>query len=162
VESVHVASGYNAIFPLTVVTPVEVNPARAVIPKVAALLRFRARGTGAAVTVNMAAPAGEVMAPKAAVMSDLPTTLPVARPPPAPFGESVATAAPPPGTLAAFQLEDAVTSRDNPSLNIAVAVYCWVPLTSIEAAAGVTLIDTTVAGVTFNVAGAVLVTRLIV
>src|ERR1017187_2146024 len=80
--------------------------------------------------------------PKVAVRVDVPRTLPVARPAPAPFGESVATAAPPRGTLAEVQLEDAVTLRDDPSLYVAVAVYCWVPLTGTEASVGVTARET--------------------
>src|SRR5450759_2912168 len=129
----------------------------AIIPKGAAVPRFGAAPAGPgvvpAITVNMAPSAGEVLPPKAAVMADWPRTWPVATPAPRPEGESVATAAPPGGTLTAVHVVRgfAVTSLDNPSLNIASAVYCWVPVTGIEAVAGVTMIDTTVALLTVKV-----------
>jgi hypothetical protein len=86
----------------------------------------------AAVTVKVAVPD---LSPKVAVMTDVPLATPVAMP------DVLLTVA----TLVVpeVQLEDAVTSRDAPSLNVAVAVNCWGAPIGIEAVAGVTAIDTT-------------------
>jgi hypothetical protein len=83
-----------------------------------------------ALTFNVAV---AVMPPKAAVMSDVTLVTPTATPV---VGETVATAVVP-----EVQLEDAVTSRDEPSLYIAVAVNCWKPVIGIKAVAGVTAMD---------------------
>lgn len=83
-----------------------------------------------------------------------PAALPVARPVPAPT-----EAMPTPGaTETALQAMPGtvVTLRVDPSLNIAVALYCWVPRTGIEAATGVTMIDCNVTALTFNVAESVM------
>ena len=74
------------------------------------------------------------MPPKLAVMTDVPLATPVATPV---VGTTVAT----PG-VPEVQLEVAVTLRDDPSLYVAVAVNCWVPVTGIEAVAGVTARET--------------------
>ena len=103
----------------------------------------------AAFTVNLPF---AVWAPKVAVMSDWPTVLPVAKPLVGKAEETVATSAPPRGTLAEVQLEDAVLSMVDPSLNVSIAVYCLVPLTGIEAVAGITSNFVDVAAVTFKVA----------
>ena len=79
----------------------------------------------AAVTVKVAA--GEIIPPKVAVMAEVPAATPVARP----FSPTVATAGVP-----EIQLADVVTSRDVPSLNVAVAINCWVPLIGTEAGVG--------------------------
>jgi hypothetical protein len=68
-------------------------------------------------------------------MSDVPVATPVVKPD---AGLTVATLVVP-----EVQFEDAVTSRDDPSPYVAVAVNCWVAVTGIEAVAGVTLMDTT-------------------
>jgi hypothetical protein len=86
----------------------------------------------AAFTVKLAV---AVLPPKAAVMTTG-TTLavtPVAKPV---FGPTVAPA------VLEVQMEDAVTSLDDPSLYVPVAVYFWVPLTGIDAVGGVTLMET--------------------
>ena len=72
--------------------------------------------------------------PKVAVMSDVPPAKPVARPV---AGPTKATAGVP-----GAQVEDAVTSRDDPSLYVAVAVNCWVPVIGIEAVLGATAMET--------------------
>ena len=84
----------------------------------------------AAVTVKVAEPA---LPPKLAVMTDVPLATPVARP------DVLLTVA----TLVVpeVQLEDAVTSLDDPSLYVAVAINCWVAPIGIEAVAGVTSMD---------------------
>jgi hypothetical protein len=96
--------------------------------------------TVAFVTVKIAEPDLPPKPPKpttVAVMVDWPETWPVATP----DGKIVAT--PPPGAIStAVQVEDAVTSLDDPSLYVPVAVYCWVPVTGINAVAGVTLTET--------------------
>lgn len=102
----------------------------------------------ASVTVKLAV-AGECgLEAKVAVMTTAPGVTPVARPPPAPSGESDALA------LLAVQAEAAVLSKLDPSLNVSVAVYCWVPVTGTEAVAGVTTNDTDVASVTVKLADA--------
>jgi hypothetical protein len=85
----------------------------------------------AAVTVKVAEPA---MPPKLAVMTDVPMATPIARP------DVLLTVA----TLVVpeVQMEDAVTSRDVPSVYVAVAINCWGAPIGIEAIAGVTAIDT--------------------
>ena len=85
----------------------------------------------ALVTVKVAEPD---KVPKLAVMTDVPPRTPVARPV---AGATVALAGVPD-----TQLEVAVTLRDDPSLNTAVAVNCWVPVIGIEAVAGVTARET--------------------
>ena len=87
-----------------------------------------------------------------AVMLDVPTTLPVANPLVGKSVETVATAAPPTGTLVAAQAAAAVLSMVEPSLNVSITVYCWVPETGIEVASGVTLSVNEVAAFTFKVA----------
>jgi hypothetical protein len=68
--------------------------------------------------------------------------------------EIVAT--PEPGEIStAVQVETAVLSNVDPSLNVSIAAYCCVPVTGIEAVAGVTTNDTDVAAFTVNVAVAV-------
>ena len=67
-------------------------------------------------------------------MSDVPPARPVATPV---AGPTVAL----PG-VPEIQLEVVVTLRDDPSLNVAVAVNCWVPVIGIEAVAGVTATET--------------------
>jgi hypothetical protein len=62
-------------------------------------------------------------------------------------------ATPEPGEIStAVQVETAVLSNVDPSLNVSIAVYCCVPVIGIEAVAGVTTNDTDVAAVTVNVA----------
>jgi hypothetical protein len=39
------------------------------------------------------------------------------------------------------QVEDVVTSRDDPSPYVAIAVNCWLPVTGTEAVAGITCMD---------------------
>ena len=80
----------------------------------------------AAVTVKVAA--GDVFPPKVAVMAEVPEATPVAMPV---ADTIVATLGVP-----EVQLDDAVTSRDVPSLNVAVAINCWVPLIGTEAGVG--------------------------
>jgi hypothetical protein len=74
--------------------------------------------------------------PKLAVMTDAPAATAVERP------DALLTVA----TLVVpdVQMEDAVTSRDVPSLYVAIAIYCWgAPVgIAIVAVAGVTAIDT--------------------
>ena len=53
--------------------------------------------------------------------------------------------------MLAIQVEVTVLSKVDPSLNVSIAVYCWVPVTGIEAVAGVTSNDTDVALFTVNV-----------
>jgi hypothetical protein len=100
----------------------------------------------AALTVNTAV-AVWVMPPTVylAVIVDVPTALPVARPLVTP--DMVATPGPPLRS-GEVQTEAAVLSMVDPSLNVSIAVYCWVPVTGIEANAGVTLNDTDVTGIT--------------
>jgi hypothetical protein len=43
--------------------------------------------------------------------------------------------------LLELQVDDAVTSMDDPSLYIAAALNCWVPVTGTEDVAGVTRMD---------------------
>jgi hypothetical protein len=52
-------------------------------------------------------------------------------------------------------VEAAVLSEIDPSLNVSNAEYCWVPVTGIEAVAGVTTNDTGIAPFTVNMAVAV-------
>ena len=86
----------------------------------------------AAFTVNVTV---AVLPSKVAVMMvDVLTTLPVAMPV---FNPTEALAGVP-----EIQLEDVVTSRVDPSLYVAVAVNCWVPVAGTEAVAGVTSMDT--------------------
>jgi hypothetical protein len=76
---------------------------------------------------------------KVAVMTDdVPATLPVAKPDVA-LTEAL-TGVP------ELQAEDAVTSMDVPSLYVATALNCWLPVTGTEAVTGVTRMDTTCAG----------------
>ena len=75
----------------------------------------------AAFTVNLAL---AFRAPRVAVTSDWPMTLPVAKPLVGTVEETVATAAPPRGTLAEVQVDVAVRSKVVPSLNVSIAVYC--------------------------------------
>ena len=62
----------------------------------------------------------------------------------------------------AVQVEAAVLSWVVASLNVSIAVYCWVPVTGIEASLGVTTKDTDVAPVTFNVTVAVMPSKVAV
>ena len=71
---------------------------------------------------------------KLAVMTDVPMAAPAARP------DVLLTVATP--VVPEIQLEDAVTSRDVPSLYVAIAVYCWEAPIGIEAVAGVIATDT--------------------
>ena len=89
----------------------------------------------AAVTVKVAEPD---LPSKVAVMTDVPMATPVARP------DVLLTVATP--VVPEVQLEDAVTSRDVPSVYVAVAINCWGAPIGIEAVAGVTAIDTNWAG----------------
>jgi hypothetical protein len=85
-----------------------------------------------------------------AVMVDVPGLTPVARPVPDPI---VATGVPLTGTRStALQVETAVLLKVDPSLNVSIAANCWVPVTGIEAVAGITLKDTDVAAFTVNTA----------
>jgi hypothetical protein len=96
----------------------------------------------AALTIKLAV-AGECgLAAKVAVMTTVPGVTPVARPV---CGPTVAWA------LLAVQVEVTVLSKVDPSLNVSIAVYCWVPVTGIEAAAGIIRNDTDVAPFTVNV-----------
>ena len=72
--------------------------------------------------------------------------MPVARPGVAPPVMIVAPA------VLAVQVEAAVLSMCVPSLNISVAVYRWVPVTGIDAVAGVTTNDVDVAPFTVKLA----------
>jgi len=74
------------------------------------------------------------MPPKLAVMTDGPAATPVASPD---VLLIVATLVVP-----EVQLEDAVTSLDDPSANVAVATNCWGALAGIEVVAGVTSRET--------------------
>jgi hypothetical protein len=108
----------------------------------------------AAFTVKLAVADGPPT-PKVAVMTTGATlaATPVARPAPAtPLGESVALAA-----LDVVQVVAAfvVLSKLVPSLNISHTVYCWVPLTGIEAVVGVTIKPFDVAAFTVKLAVAV-------
>jgi hypothetical protein len=53
---------------------------------------------------------------------------------------------------AAVQVEATVLSMVCPSLNVSIAVNCWVPPTPVEAVAGITTNDVDVAAVTVNMA----------
>jgi hypothetical protein len=101
----------------------------------------------AAVTVKAAVADGPPT-PKVAVMVDVPTAAPVARPALAPLGERVA--------LAVLELQMVaglvVLSMLVPSLNISSAVYCWVPETGIEVNAGVSFNPVEVAAFTVRLA----------
>jgi hypothetical protein len=88
----------------------------------------------AAVTVKVAV---AVLPYHWAVMVDWPMTLPEARP----VAEIVATPGPPTRSVE-VQAEAAVTSLEDPSLKVALAVNCWVPVIGIEAVAGVTVRET--------------------
>ena len=101
--------------------------------------------TVAAYTVKVSG--SEVIPPKLAVMADVPAATPRARPVCRPIE---ATAGVP---VAQVVSGLAVTSMGGPEVMVAIAVNCWLPLTGIEGAAGVTAIDTTVAGFTVNVSG---------
>jgi hypothetical protein len=103
----------------------------------------------AALTVNVA---DAVCAPNVAVMVAVPTTAPVASPPVAPFDESVATAAPPKGTLTEVQLEATVLSNVVPSLKVSVATNCCEPPTGVVVVSGVTLNDLVIAAFTVKMA----------
>jgi len=74
--------------------------------------------------------------------------MPLARPPPTPFGESVTL----PELCNVVQEEAVVLFWLVPSLNISHTVYCWFPVTGIEAVAGVNVKPFDVAAVTVNVA----------
>jgi hypothetical protein len=91
-----------------------------------------------------------VLPPKAAVMTAEPLATPVARPVPEPI-----VAMP-----VALELQTipvaAVMSICVPKLYVAIAVNCWVVVTGIEGAAGVTAIDTNVSGVTVRLTVALL------
>src|ERR1017187_8022635 len=98
-------------------------------------------------------------------MVALPRAVPVARPAPGPPAESVATTVPPTtgfSALVQVVLRSVVTSLDVWSLHVATAANCWVPLTGIEAVAGLSRSDSNILGLTVNVAGAAWVTLLIV
>jgi hypothetical protein len=86
----------------------------------------------AAVTVSVAV---AVWPPKVAVMTDVPLATPVATP------DVLLTVATP--GVPEVQPEYAVTSRDDPSAYVAVAVNGWVSLTGIVVSAGVTAMETT-------------------
>ena len=77
-------------------------------------------------------------------MVELPGATPRARPV---FNPTKAT----PG-VPELQLEDAVLFKVDPSLNVSIAVYCWLPVAGIEAVAGVTANDIDVAAFTVKVA----------
>jgi hypothetical protein len=82
-------------------------------------------------------------------MVAVPAFAPVARP----LGNIVATPAAPTGTRSgAVQVEAAVLSMVDPSLNVSSAVYCRVLVIGIEVVAGVTVNDTDVAAFTVKVA----------
>jgi hypothetical protein len=129
-----------------------VTPAVAEIPNVEADPRSTDGGV-AAVTVKIAV-AGECgLVAKVAVMVDVPGLTPVARPIVGLVFEIVATPVAPTGTRStAVQVESAVLSWVVVSLNVSIAVYCWVPVTGIEAVAGVTTNDSDVAVVTVKTA----------
>jgi len=76
-----------------------------------------------------------VMPSNLAVMFDGPELKPVAKPL---FGSRATR------WLLELQTEDAVTSMDEPSLYIAVAVNCWKPVIGIKAVGGVTFMDVNV------------------
>src|SRR5665647_653362 len=88
----------------------------------------------AAVTVKVAEPD---LPPKLAVMSDAPLARPLAMP----VGETETLTGVP-----EIQLEDVVTSRDDPSPNVAIAINCCMPVIGIETDAGVTATETKVPG----------------
>ncbi|MEO8169481.1 MAG: hypothetical protein ABI575_01295 [Oxalobacteraceae bacterium] len=93
-----------------------------------------------AVTVKVPEPD---LPPKSAVMTEVPLATPVAAPD---VLFTVATL-----VLPEIQLEDAVTLRVDPSLNVAVAANGWMPSIGIDAVAGVTEMDTNVGAVTVKV-----------
>jgi hypothetical protein len=88
------------------------------------------------VTVDTAKVAVADLPPIAAVMTDVPLATPVA----IPAAEIVATP-----VLAEDQAIPGavVTSWVKPSLNVASALNCWIPLIGIEGVAGVTVTETT-------------------
>ncbi|KUG24140.1 hypothetical protein ASZ90_006064 [hydrocarbon metagenome] len=88
----------------------------------------------AAVTFKVAEPD---MPSKVAVMTDaVPARIPVAHP-----DVGLTEALP---ELPEIQVEEFVTSMDVPSLYVAIAVNCWLPVTGTEAVAGVTCMDANV------------------
>jgi 23S rRNA A1618 N6-methylase RlmF len=103
--------------------------------------------TVAALTVNMAVATG--WPGNVAVMVDVPTTLPVARP----FVIPDIVATPTPTRSGEVHVEAAVLSKVVPSLNVSIAANCWVPLTGIETVAGVTFKPFDVAAFTVKLAG---------
>ena len=86
--------------------------------------------------------------PKVAVMVDVPTALPVARP----FVTPDMLATPAPVRSGEVHTEAAVLSMVDPSLNVSIAVNCCVPLTGVEAVAGVTFKPFDVVAFTVNTA----------
>ena len=78
---------------------------------------------------------------KAAVINEAPTETDVPRP----AGPTVATV-----ELAEFQLTDAVMSRWLLSVNVPVALNCWVVPNAIDAPFGLTVIETSAAVATVN------------
>lgn len=121
----------------------------AIIPKGAVVKRSTAPaipGLGA-VTVKISK---SVLVRKVALMLDCPVLFPVARPVPDP---TVATPVPTTTSVAVQVVRRfVVTSRVDPSLYIASAVYCWVPKAGIEASAGVTSIDINILAFTVKTA----------
>src|SRR5665648_334467 len=113
----------------------------AIMPYVLADPRSTAGPAGPGVGAVKVADAGENgLAAYVAVMCDVPTALPVAMPV---FNPTVATT-----RLSELQVEVSVLSAVVPSLNVSIAVYVWVPLTGIEAVAGITSNFLDVAAVT--------------
>src|SRR5882672_512369 len=83
---------------------------------------------------------------RVAVMTDVPTATPVARPLLTPAVKMVAVAGVP-----ETQVTVAVRSCFVPSVNVPVATNCWVAVRAIDGLAGVTAIDASVAAVTVKV-----------
>jgi hypothetical protein len=84
----------------------------------------------AAFTFKVAEP--DMLLKVAVIIDDVPPTLPVAKPDAA-LTEAL--------ELFELQVDEAVTSMDDPSLYIAVALNCWVPVTGTEDVGGVTCMD---------------------
>ncbi len=125
--------------PVTVVGLVLVSEVPASTAKLAALLRFK-------VTFKMAVWAGRP--PTVAVMVDVPILTPVARPGVAPPVVKIVA------TLVSLEVQavEAVTKPVVPSLYVANAVNCCVPVVCIKAVAGDNTNDDTVTLVTVKVA----------
>jgi hypothetical protein len=114
-----------------VATRVLLKPAATVAVPVAGVTAIEVNVTGVTVRVAVAD-----LPPIVAVMTDVPADTPVA----IPAAETVAT----PVLAEDHAMPGAtVTSWIKPSLYVAVAVNCWMPLVGVEGVAGVTATETT-------------------